>query len=541
MVTDGAVSPTARPCSTTSWPPSTTRAVGSAPTPSSRTSNQRPRRARAGVDPLPRRGRRRFPRRASSPSGPVDPTVGRAMQVLGYDRDFADDQHLTDQPTASACPSPRPAGSAYGDRAARTRARSRPASSSISAPLRRRSPPTGPRAHRRRHRQRHDRQPRRRLRDRRSPPRPKAGSFGSPTVTTTITTCPPRPWSLRSGGSRHRAPPARRWARGGRPVHHVVDPATGLPAAEVWRTVSVGRGLVRRRKHREHRRDRPRRRRTGMARRCGLPARLVRPSGSVCGSATGRRGRQTRLNSHRAGADRGPMPLQEDLREQSEIAGRFAQVLERELGDEMSFSDRWSRRRRSWKLSRDDQVRIMLLSFSTDGAEGVPCARCRSSTSHKRSNRPPPTNLAESPQPRRSKPRPHKLAEVASLDSRDGPPREVDARGTDRVARGQTIAVFRSLASTMSWHACVLAMHATAGGRRRVRAVPMGHRRDLGPCGHAARARRRRDGCHRRARPLSEMTLRELLSTHARCGDRPRSRGRCAGRRAGERHVDCTR
>ena len=32
---------------------------------------------------------------------------------------------------------------------------------------------------------------------------------------------------------------ARRWARGGVALHHIVDPATSLPAREVWRTVSV--------------------------------------------------------------------------------------------------------------------------------------------------------------------------------------------------------------------------------------------------------------------------------------------------------------
>jgi FAD:protein FMN transferase len=31
----------------------------------------------------------------------------------------------------------------------------------------------------------------------------------------------------------------RRWLRAGRAVHHIVDPRTGLPAPEVWRTVSV--------------------------------------------------------------------------------------------------------------------------------------------------------------------------------------------------------------------------------------------------------------------------------------------------------------
>jgi thiamine biosynthesis lipoprotein len=31
----------------------------------------------------------------------------------------------------------------------------------------------------------------------------------------------------------------RRWRRGGRTLHHIVDPRTGLPADGPWRTVSV--------------------------------------------------------------------------------------------------------------------------------------------------------------------------------------------------------------------------------------------------------------------------------------------------------------
>lgn len=34
----------------------------------------------------------------------------------------------------------------------------------------------------------------------------------------------------------------RTWQRAGRRVHHILDPATGLPAAPVWRTVSVAAG-----------------------------------------------------------------------------------------------------------------------------------------------------------------------------------------------------------------------------------------------------------------------------------------------------------
>jgi thiamine biosynthesis lipoprotein ApbE len=86
---------------------------------------------------------------------------------------------------------------------------------------------------------------------------------------------------LTGGGLATSSTTVRRWRRGGALLHHIVDPATGLPARECWRTVSVGaatcvdangaataaivwgdRALDR------------------LARR-GLPARLVRPDGSV--------------------------------------------------------------------------------------------------------------------------------------------------------------------------------------------------------------------------------------------------------------------
>jgi thiamine biosynthesis lipoprotein len=42
-----------------------------------------------------------------------------------------------------------------------------------------------------------------------------------------------------SGGLATSGTTVRRWVRGNRRLHHVVDPATGLPAEERWRTVSV--------------------------------------------------------------------------------------------------------------------------------------------------------------------------------------------------------------------------------------------------------------------------------------------------------------
>jgi thiamine biosynthesis lipoprotein len=45
--------------------------------------------------------------------------------------------------------------------------------------------------------------------------------------------------ALAAGGLATSGTTARRWRRGHERLHHVIDPATGMPAAEVWRTVSV--------------------------------------------------------------------------------------------------------------------------------------------------------------------------------------------------------------------------------------------------------------------------------------------------------------
>jgi FAD:protein FMN transferase len=45
--------------------------------------------------------------------------------------------------------------------------------------------------------------------------------------------------SIKSGGLATSSTTVRRWRSGGRELHHIFDPATGRPAAPMWRTVSV--------------------------------------------------------------------------------------------------------------------------------------------------------------------------------------------------------------------------------------------------------------------------------------------------------------
>jgi thiamine biosynthesis lipoprotein len=45
-----------------------------------------------------------------------------------------------------------------------------------------------------------------------------------------------------AGGLATSGTAVRRWARGGRQLHHLVDPASGWPAPDCWRTVSVAAG-----------------------------------------------------------------------------------------------------------------------------------------------------------------------------------------------------------------------------------------------------------------------------------------------------------
>jgi thiamine biosynthesis lipoprotein len=84
-----------------------------------------------------------------------------------------------------------------------------------------------------------------------------------------------------SGGLATSSTTVRRWVRGGEVVHHIVDPRTGRSAEVVWRTVSVAAAscvdanvaataaIVRGERS------------PAWLRSLGLPARLVRPDGSV--------------------------------------------------------------------------------------------------------------------------------------------------------------------------------------------------------------------------------------------------------------------
>ncbi len=48
--------------------------------------------------------------------------------------------------------------------------------------------------------------------------------------------------AIRAGGVATSSTTVRRWRRGGVELHHIIDPATGLPAGGPWRTVSVVAG-----------------------------------------------------------------------------------------------------------------------------------------------------------------------------------------------------------------------------------------------------------------------------------------------------------
>jgi FAD:protein FMN transferase len=55
-------------------------------------------------------------------------------------------------------------------------------------------------------------------------------------------TAPGQTVAIASGGLATSSTTVRSWSAAGRPVHHIVDPATGGPATSCWRTVSVAAG-----------------------------------------------------------------------------------------------------------------------------------------------------------------------------------------------------------------------------------------------------------------------------------------------------------
>ncbi len=87
--------------------------------------------------------------------------------------------------------------------------------------------------------------------------------------------------SISSGGLATSSTTVRRWMRGGMPVHHVVDPMTGRPAAEVWRTVSVTAARCVDANTATTAAIVLGERAVGWIRALGLPARLVRADGRI--------------------------------------------------------------------------------------------------------------------------------------------------------------------------------------------------------------------------------------------------------------------
>jgi FAD:protein FMN transferase len=91
--------------------------------------------------------------------------------------------------------------------------------------------------------------------------------------------------AITDGGLATSSITVRAWRSGGRPVHHIIDPATGEPARTCWRTVSVAAGtcvdantastaaIVRGAAA------------PGWLAGAGLPARLVRPDGTAVTTA----------------------------------------------------------------------------------------------------------------------------------------------------------------------------------------------------------------------------------------------------------------
>ena len=173
---------------------------------------------------------------AEATDGLVDPTVGVAMNRLGYDRDFADVLHGVDGELPAERPVPGWRSVALdADRRAVGLPRRTPRSTSARPPRRwqrtgRRRPSTARSdvaswSHSAAMRRRPGRHP----------------LAGSPSASRTPCTSPEpaEAIAISSGGLASSGIGVRQWRLGPHRVHHIVDPATGLSAAPCWRTVSV--------------------------------------------------------------------------------------------------------------------------------------------------------------------------------------------------------------------------------------------------------------------------------------------------------------
>lgn len=87
--------------------------------------------------------------------------------------------------------------------------------------------------------------------------------------------------AIRTGGLATSSTTARRWQRGGDLLHHILDPRTGRPAESAWRTVSVAAGSALDANIASTAAIIRGRRATGWLAQLGLPARLVALDGSV--------------------------------------------------------------------------------------------------------------------------------------------------------------------------------------------------------------------------------------------------------------------
>jgi FAD:protein FMN transferase len=221
-------------------------------------------------------------RAARLTGGDVDPTCGRALTGLGYDRDFADVRAAGDAPprlTGAVGPVPgwrsvrldRDTRQAWLDRGAQLDLGATAKAWAADRCVEQLAAKLGcgalvslggdmavagqPPSHGWRVR----------VTDHHAAP------AGAPGQTVTIT----------SGGLATSSTTVRAWTVGGRPVHHIIDPATGEPARSCWRTVSVAAGSCT---------DANTASTAAIVRgpaapdwltELGLPARLVRPDGTV--------------------------------------------------------------------------------------------------------------------------------------------------------------------------------------------------------------------------------------------------------------------